>query len=224
MTKELSRLVHHVIAKAKRNEVTVSLLPVRFVISVVPCSGYFSNTEMHLACATQRAEPLWAGTLLHEFHHLYQWRDGSPAWYATWVDEDVDAGFLLDLWLRGFVELQPEQVTRYADLVRRMELDCERTTARTLRQEEWDLGIDPVEYTRGANAYVFFHELMARERVWCKPGSLFWNNKSLMEVCPDHFLPAEAYSNLSKWPGLEEELRKCSVSLVGKELSELYGR
>jgi len=215
------RFVRHVLDEARRSNVTVSLVPLPHLTGIVPCVGYFDDSKAHLGVATGRSSALWLGVLIHEYEHMRQWRDGSPAWAATQVAEEVDAGTLLQLWLRGLVELEAEKVARYADLTMRVELECEKATARTLRSDLWGLGLDPVRYTQSANAYLFFHSIMVRDRLWIKPGTLNHLNTRLLEVCPDHFLPAEQYTRLGKWVGLEEQLLKCGVSLVDRDPDEL---
>ncbi|MFZ2769767.1 MAG: hypothetical protein WAZ50_01415 [Minisyncoccia bacterium] len=132
--------------------------------------GYFCGVDRELAVATQRDEQAWLGILLHEYSHLTQWIEGSPLWH----------GYREDMW--AWLDGKPLRDAKAAVLaVQACEADCERRTIRLIR--ELGAPIDVALYSRAANAYLHFHNVMATERKWYRPGTSMQTIPSLMAAC-----------------------------------------
>lgn len=132
----------------------------------VPCSGYFDDEHELpvLAVATGKPEQEWLKVLLHEYGHASQWAEQAPCWIrskkaANWID-----------WLEG----KPVKgIAEAIEAAREVEADCERRTIRLIK--ELGLDIDIESYTRAANAYVHFYNLMATHRAWFAKGKAPYN-------------------------------------------------
>lgn len=123
-----------------------------------PCSGYFIAEGVEvpmLVVATGVAEDRWLGTLLHEYSHLTQWAEKAPVWAA-----DTHRDKLWD-WLGGKGVRNVRKVIRAAQAC---EADCERRTIRLIHELNAPINVD--RYTRAANAYIHFHNVMAAKRKW----------------------------------------------------------
>lgn len=132
--------------------------------------GYFCDVDRELAVATQRDEQAWLGILLHEYCHLTQWVENGPAW----------RGYRADMWewLAGKNIRDPKAAVRGVQVC---EEDNERRTLRLIR--ELGAPIDLATYSRAANAYLHFHNVMATERKWYRPGTSMQTIPSLMAAC-----------------------------------------
>lgn len=147
-------VVREITQRSWRFGVAVLLQPVSRVDSGnVQCGGYFDGDGRVLAVATGKSEEAWLGVLLHEYSHLTQWIEGQASWGA-YSDRMWD-------WLAGRKVANPEKHMR---TVQAVEEDCERRTIRLIR--ELDAPIDVENYTRGANAYIHFHNVMLETRKW----------------------------------------------------------
>lgn len=121
-----------------------------------PSGGYFDGETKVLAVACGRTEDSWLGTLLHEYCHLTQWVDNQPDWLAYNV--------AMWSWIEGKRVRNPLAAIR---TVQATEADCERRAIRLAK--EMDAPIDLERYTRAANAYIHFHNVIAETRKWYRP-------------------------------------------------------
>jgi hypothetical protein len=144
--------------RAWRFGVSVLLSPDEAVDSGgFPSGGYFDGIGKTLAVATGgRSEESWLGTLLHEYCHLTQWVEQSPDWLGY--------GDGMWTWLEGKAVRNHLAAIR---AVQSLEADCERRTIRLI--QEMDAPIDLESYTRAANAYIHFHNVIADTRKWYRP-------------------------------------------------------
>lgn len=132
------------------------------------CSGYFSGDCDMPQLVVARGSERWLGTLLHEYSHLTQWAEGAPIW-----TNDKAANW--SAWLEG----KPVRgIKHQIAMSRDLEADCERRTIRLMR--ELDAPIDVEKYTRGANAYVHFYNLIAEARKWYAPDRRPYNMPSVL--------------------------------------------
>lgn len=115
--------------------------------------GYFDSDARVLAVATDRPTEVWLGVLLHEYCHLTQWVEDQPSWRA-YGNEMWD-------WLAGKRVRNPAELVRSVQAV---EEDCERRTIRMI--QELDAPLDLERYTRAANAYIHFHNVILETRKW----------------------------------------------------------
>lgn len=142
--------------------VAVLLSPERQVKAAdgIECSGYFDGEGIPiLSVATGGPQDKWLGTLLHEYSHATQWVERCPAWTA---DDKRD---LLWDWVGG---KQVRGIGKIIAAARENEADCERRTIRLIRELEAPIDLD--RYTRAANAYVHFYNVLADKRKWYASG------------------------------------------------------
>jgi hypothetical protein len=130
------------------------------------CGGFFCDQTRRLAVATGRSEDAWVGVLIHEYAHLTQWIEGAPVWRS------VKEG-MWD-WIDGKAIKNPREAVR---TVQELEADCERRAIRMIR--ELDAPVDLEKYTRTANAYIHFHNVIADKRKWYRPGTVMSEIASL---------------------------------------------
>lgn len=140
------------------------------------CSGYFDDNVRELACAMGR--PDWLSILAHEYSHLTQWRDRCKPW-----TDAIDAGSY-DAWTR---HMKGERVDmdRHFCLMRDLELDNERRTARLIKR--LNLPIDLDTYVRKANAYVMLYNWMRETGRWPGPKNSPYNNERIISAMPTRF-------------------------------------
>lgn len=124
--------------------------------------GYFDEDSLVFACG--QPTEAWLSTLVHESCHMDQWSSRCPEWQACKIDESLhlDASLVFECWLRGHVELTPDQLDKYLSAIRNLELNCERRALAKI--EEFQLPIDRTVYIKGANAYILYHNYMAQVR------------------------------------------------------------
>jgi hypothetical protein len=151
------------IGKATRHEIRVKMVKSRYVKSgKLDCSGTANYEE--IAIAIKRPQKSWLMTAVHEFSHMDQIIEKSPAYFAT-VD-GFDPSTIVDMWLHNVCELTTDQLYRAITALRELELDCERRAAQKVI--DWALPISHDEYVKKANAYIYFHHFIAMTRKWYK--------------------------------------------------------
>lgn len=141
-----------------------------------------------------REKVRWLATLAHEFSHACQWAENAPVWRESFK------GDCIWKWLNGGALKNPEDKVVY---LRELEADCERRTIRLLK--ELRSPVDLALYSRGANAYVHFYNIIPETRKWYAKG------KGPYEV-PEVLAQANPTMDLdfSKTPSkLRRELLKC---------------
>jgi hypothetical protein len=154
------------------------------------CSGYFlgeyDNPERNvLAVAVGKPESEWLPILLHESSHMDQFLEQSPYWTNTIMDKGVDATDVVFAWITG-VDI-PYSVDDVIARALQVELDCERRTLIKIKYYSLEDLIDPVEYVKRSNAYVYFYLFMKESRKWCERGRAPHSLKEIWEHAPDTF-------------------------------------
>lgn len=183
-------IVWEITQRSWRFGVAVLLSPTEFVdADGFQAGGYFCGETKRLAVACDRKEDSWLGVLLHEYCHLTQWVEDMPEW----------RGYRDDMWtwLSGKRIKNPREAVR---AVQALEADCERRTMRLARELQAPIDLDA--YARSANAYIHFHNVMADERKWYRPGVVMQEIPSLLAAANPTF-----DTDFSKTPeGLRREL------------------
>ena len=146
-------------------------------------NGYFCDEDMELAVACKQSFKQWFKVFVHESSHMDQWHEGDPDW-DTVNFCGIDSGSILDLWLNHHVELDEKQLTKILKPSVYVELDCERRTIKKIIKNK--LPLDPAEYAKRANAYVWFYLVMPHTRKWYKIGKEPYNNKRIVKYMPAH--------------------------------------
>jgi len=152
----------------------------------------FTPTGPKLAYAKGQPVENWFPVLVHEYNHLLQWAEKDPIW---WNETARKSDVFLWKWLKGEVELPPEEAETYAMNNLRIELDCDRRTVKMAQELElpgdWDL------YTKKANSYVMFYHMVLRHRKWYEIGREPYNTPAIYETMPNS-LYALDYTTISE--------------------------
>jgi hypothetical protein len=149
-------VVHELTRRAWALGAAVYLSPEDHVMADgLRCSGYFDpEPAIPVLAVAWGAGERRLGILIHEYCHLTQWAEKTPVWLA-------DDGSQWSDWLAG----KPVRgVKKQLENARELEADCERRAIRLMR--ELQAPIDITAYTRAANGYIHFYNLMATERKW----------------------------------------------------------
>lgn len=125
-------------------------------------SGYFSAESKELVVAKNNSS--WEETLIHEFCHFKQWSENCEEWSNLMITPTIEANELFDLWLKKEIELSPEQLKKYIDLIIDLELDCEKRTVEMIRK--YNLPVDTKRYIKKANVYLRFYKVVEHHRKW----------------------------------------------------------
>lgn len=120
--------------------------------------GYFSWTEREIVIDMNSN---WLETLAHEFSHLLILKQTS----RRENNIQYKSSDMMFSWLSKERELTLSEINFYIDVVKLMELECERKTIELIKQ--FDLPIDIPTYIKNANAYIFYHDIIKSKRVWC---------------------------------------------------------
>jgi hypothetical protein len=195
MTK--SELLAFVKIECEKNEVT-AILSEESHVSVGDnlCNGYFDHSEPTLAVGTGKPEVLWMPTLIHEYQHMRQWIENDPSWEALFITDKVEANTLIDLWLAGTISLDEIQRDNLFNLVIENERNCEQRSLDFIKSNGLDQFIDPVDYAQKANAYLIFHNVMKKHRMWYKPNLEPYAFKEISSKMPADFTTLD-YSTVS---------------------------
>lgn len=126
----------------------------------------------------------WFPTFIHEFNHFRQHEEGTR-WFT---DRRIDRmWYTFDDWLARRVESTPGRVEECCREIQLCELDCERRTLRTIRDEGFS--INPAAYAQSANSYIWSYEACRIFRRWNGPGHMSpARNRILISKCPTELM------------------------------------
>jgi len=153
-------------------------------------SGFFSPEEQLLAVAKKGKDSF--ETLMHEFCHFIQWEEQCKDWTNCSIEE-YDAEMLIDLWMRYIIELNKKQLNKYIDLVRNVEMDCEKRVIKFAI--DWDYPLDIGKYVQKANSYLYFYTVVKKCRKWSNKGCAPYTFNEIVSEMPTHF--ANDYNRMS---------------------------
>lgn len=128
----------------------------------VPVSGYFDEENLKLAVAIGDSD--WVGTFAHEASHMDQFLEGSE----YWTDDLTEAYEVLMLATGSPHKVSKEEFKEALNKIVVLEADCERRTIEKIKQ--YNLPVDLEDYTRKANAYLYWHTSMLYYRKWYARG------------------------------------------------------
>ena len=157
-------------------------------------NGYFGNISplsVRYAVAVGKPTSLWLPVALHEFCHLEQWAEGAPVWIDQEFSKTMCAFDLVMEWCGG-KDLSKEEVIRLVRLARELERDCEERALRKITQ--FELPLDPLEYTQKANSYLFFYTAMIETKQWYVRAP--YEVPEVWTLMPTILLPAGDYDTL----------------------------
>jgi len=145
--------------------------------------GYFDATNKNLVSAIGCGGiNQWLGVLVHETCHMDQYLNDTE----SWCNYD---GASIDDWIAGKNFLK-RRIYETIDSTQELELDCEIRTVKKIKK--FQLPIDIEEYTKKANAYIFFHQFLKESRHWPEPPRTLYNDK-IWQAMPAYFLPRSEY-------------------------------
>lgn len=173
---------YHIKYEAKKEGFTVDLVDDDMVkiSDSIKVAGYFDHSERILKAGTKNKNYLTI--LIHEFCHMEQMIEDCPSWKDCFV-MGTDMDTLIDLWLEKKIELSEEQLKEYTNRLIDVERDCGQRTVEKIK--EFNLDIDPKEYTKAANSYLMMYHRVAKERRWCERTPR--DNKKVLSLVSDKF-------------------------------------
>ena len=167
------------------------------------CNGYFVEHDDKpggtLAISTDKPFDQWMALLLHEASHMDQWAEGNQ----YWLDIRLGNGESTDVLFAWTEETDPVKIAQYekdydirdlAERSLRVELDCERRTLAKIRHYGLDPYINPVDYVKKANAYIYFYLYMLECRSFYKKDKEPYTVQEVWSIAPDTF--ANDYSRI----------------------------
>lgn len=159
--------------------------------------GMFDAYKRTLAIAAGGKTKHWLPIFIHEYQHAKQFISQSPVWMDVCnLYKGDDALGVVFNWLDG-KDYPDEIVYKAIRLTQAVELDAEKRTVRELINTGLSNHIDVLNYTRDANGYIYFYNMVYMFRKWTSDNYVETNivNKCL----PDHFnndytkIPMEFY-------------------------------
>jgi hypothetical protein len=189
----------HVKAKCKEADVKFLLSNTEYVETgqSTRCNGYFDGDNKVLAVAVGQPEEQWNKILVHEYAHMTQWMDDSPAWKAG--TEGTDAETLVELWYNREIEMTAKQKAKWIGLGRDLEREAEERAVQLIGR--FNLPLSPKAYIRNANAYLYFWTFSGIIRRWYKIGKEPYNIPQIIAAMPetldvDHAVLPKTYERL----------------------------
>lgn len=148
-----------------------STMTVRYPGDQLECSGYFQGFHDGyrpniLAFGAGRPPEEWLVVALHESSHMDQFIEKAKVWTDCEFPDHIDATDYYFEWLADKNFELPEPIEKIAQRALMVELDCERRTLQKLYRYGLDECIDPVEYIKKSNSYVYFYLYMLESRRW----------------------------------------------------------
>jgi hypothetical protein len=138
-------------------------------------SGFFEADGMILAVGTKKPFKKWFQILLHEYNHVIQFFNG----------ETFESCELFFSWLENEIEIDNISLNNLINEVRDIELDCEKRTWKMIKDNP-DLKIDPTDYVKNSNAYLFTYSIMRDIRKWYKKPP--YDVKEIVDLMPGEFV------------------------------------
>lgn len=189
MRKDAARFISYAIMELLDAEVTIHLAQEEFVHEPsdgIECNGFFSDNEPpEFYCALGKPFDDWFYIFIHEFCHFEQWRERIPLWFDT-EGQEIEAKYFN--WITGELELSKRTAKKYMQIMRALELDCEKRA--TEKMKEFKIQIDIEEYTKRCNAYVFFYNYTLLRRKWYSSGTYPepYRVPEILAIMPSTFL------------------------------------
>lgn len=165
--------------------------------------GMFNAYAGTLSIACGGKVTTWLPTFIHELQHAKQFLSQSRAWVDICnLYKGEDALGVIFNWLDG--KSYPDSIVYKAiRLTQAVELDAEKRTVRELINTGLSNHIDVLEYTRDANGYIYFYNIVYMYRQWQHDD--FSDNGIVNRSLPTEFvsdytkLPMEYYRQAIKY-------------------------
>jgi len=124
--------------------------------------GYFDDVDRILTVAARNKQEEWFRVLIHEWMHMQQWKEGM------FLKSDLKSYTDLWDWVEKRKELTKTRRDKVVDRALHIEHDAEARTVALVRQRSVFLNIDPDDYAKKANTYLYFYEVVRRYQTWYK--------------------------------------------------------
>lgn len=186
VTKFQQSYINTTVKRANKYGFRVHLIQKRYVTfgDNSKVNGFVTDDGMILAAATAKPTKKWFYTFLHESCHMDQCIEQARVWTDLRVNNH-DATDIVFMWLDNVVELNKQQLELYTHRTAVVELDCEKRSAKKIIDYNFDYDVS--EYTRRANAYVYFYLMLRKSRRWYTVGREPYNIKEIWSQMPNHF-------------------------------------
>ena len=175
--------------QAMEEGVRLRLVATRYVrhpLSGILMNGCYVESPRQLVVATGKPYEEWLPVVVHESGHMDQHSERSRLFFDLVVPpwQENAALLLLDA-VRHPDSYEEEDVEDFRRRIILAELDAEQRAVRKI--EVYNLPIDPAEYTRRANAYLWAHTMLLETKAWYPEDREPYRLKEVWSQCPDHF-------------------------------------
>lgn len=160
-------------------------------------AGYFSYETKRLAVAKNIKYNLFLPILVHESCHFDQYLEDCSIWKKY---DNMDFSYKFDDIINGKT---PINANSFCRTVAKLEWDCERRAVEKIKK--YNLDIDIKEYSKQANAYIYFWLHLPKIGKWYSKGRKApYLQKQLLKVCNpkidivfNHEIPDKVLSKLN---------------------------
>jgi len=197
MEDSINKFISHVVIDVLDHKGSLELIQQKrlWLISdkeKIKVSGYFDEDSLKIAVALKKPKKIWLQNLVHEYSHFCQWKEGTK----VYKDSDATPGMMeYDSWLTGKAELSDEKLLNCTRALQMMELDCEKKAVAWI--EKFKIPLNIKDYIKRANSYVFFYEIVRRQRKWYDTMAPY-ESKEVLNSVKDNWYTDEEYSSPSK--------------------------
>jgi hypothetical protein len=160
-------------------------------------SAYFTHTPIPLikVSTVRRTHEVWICNLLHELAHAEQWKKNTLEWQECFID-GVDVTEIINLWVKGTVELTYDQRRNVFKRLQRLELAAEIQTISKIRKYNLDDVVSVDEYIRQAWAYISGYLVTAITRRWIPGHRPSYTNRQIVMAQPKTMDMLDGYSRI----------------------------
>lgn len=158
------------------------------------CSGFFNGAEDDKTLEVAFGKPTkdWLPVLLHESCHMDQYIENAKAWQDITMPDGTESTDVLFQWAAGTDADKRiiESMVDLDDLISRalhVELDCEKRTLDKIISYDLTDFINPVEYVKKANSYIYFYLYIKEYGTFYDPNNKPYENSFVWSVAPEHF-------------------------------------
>lgn len=205
-------LMDDTVALAEANNVIVSLVDepfVKYLDEATGVSGYFAQTTdgvepSTLMVAIGKPFEDWLPIYLHESSHMDQCIENVPAWTNITMTDGREATDAVFSWIDG-EELSDEYLDEAIRRALEVELDCERRTHEKIMKYNLMDIINPEEYVKKSNSYIYFYLFVKSTRSFYTQGFQPYNIEAVWSVAPDTFdndylvIPTDLHKAFTKY-------------------------
>ncbi len=153
-------------------------------------NGLFDHTIPKLSVAFDKPLEEWSLIFIHEYSHFLQWNENDPIYWS----DCVFGRDLYENYIQGQeVNLSKNRLHFIIDKIQLIELDAEKRSVDIL--ERWNFSDKTIrKYTKRANSYIFFHEILKIKNSWYKTAP--YEVPEIIDLMNDSFY--DNYHNISE--------------------------